>query len=175
MLVAVLEVSVAVWALAVPNARPAASRTNRKLFNVVIRALDDCALHKLQLALKMVLGYQDGTAKLASTEDLTGETPVSLLTHFVDLGEHFFTRTRWERTLKPVHGFPDAQLPATPLPINAGFAQSLINVSAPIGYFSAECGMTTAAESCGRERGGAYLFQIGNSLAVSISSKDVKQ
>ena len=56
----------------------------------------------------------------ASTEDLTGETPGSLLTHFVDLGEHFFTRTRWERTLKPVRGFPDAQLPATPLPINAG-------------------------------------------------------
>ena len=99
MLVAVLEVSVAVWALAVPNARPAASRTNRKLFNVVIRALDDCALHKLQLAPKMVLGYQDGTAKLASTEDLTGETPVSLLTHFVDLGEHFFTRTRWNGRL----------------------------------------------------------------------------
>jgi signal peptidase I len=43
----------------------------------------------------------------ASTEDLTGETANSLFTHFVDLGEHFFTRTRWERTLKLVRGVPD--------------------------------------------------------------------
>ena len=102
MLVAVLEVSVAVWALAVPNARPAASRTNRKLFKVVIRALDDCALYKLQLALKMVLGYQDGAAKLASTEDLTGETPGSLLTHFADPAE-FVAALRRARELGPQH------------------------------------------------------------------------
>jgi signal peptidase I len=43
----------------------------------------------------------------ASTEDLTGETASSVFTHFVDLGEHFFTRTRWERTLKLVRGVPD--------------------------------------------------------------------
>ena len=56
----------------------------------------------------------------ASTEDLTGESAGSLLTHFVDLGEHFFTRTRWERTFKLVRGFPDSDLPAKPLPINPG-------------------------------------------------------
>jgi signal peptidase I len=56
----------------------------------------------------------------ASTEDLTGESAGSLFTHFVDLGEHFFTRTRWDRTLKLVHGVPDSELSATPLPINAG-------------------------------------------------------
>ncbi len=56
----------------------------------------------------------------ASTEDLTGESAGSLLTHFVDLGEHFFARTRWERTFKLVRGFPDSQLPAQPLPINPG-------------------------------------------------------
>jgi signal peptidase I len=56
----------------------------------------------------------------ASTEDLTGESAGSLLAHFVDLGEHFFTRTRWERTFKLVRGFPDSELPTEPLPINAG-------------------------------------------------------
>jgi signal peptidase I len=56
----------------------------------------------------------------APTEDLIGESRGSTLRHFVDLGEHFFTRTRWERTLKLVRGFPDSQLPAEPLPINAG-------------------------------------------------------
>jgi signal peptidase I len=56
----------------------------------------------------------------ASTEDLTGESAGSLLTHFVDLGQHFFTRTRWDRTLKLVRGFPDSQLSNQPLPINAG-------------------------------------------------------
>jgi signal peptidase I len=56
----------------------------------------------------------------ASTEDLTGSTAGSMLTHLVDLGQHFFTRTRWDRTLKLVHGFPDSQLPSEPLPINPG-------------------------------------------------------
>ncbi len=56
----------------------------------------------------------------ASTEDLTGATPGSMLTHFVDLGEHFFTRTRWERTFAPVRGFPDSKLPSEPLPLNPG-------------------------------------------------------
>ena len=36
----------------------------------------------------------------ASTEDLTGASAGSLVSHFVDLGQHFFTRTRWERTFK---------------------------------------------------------------------------
>ena len=38
----------------------------------------------------------------APTEDLKDYN----LHHFVDLGMHFFTRTRWERTLKLVHGYP---------------------------------------------------------------------
>jgi signal peptidase I len=58
----------------------------------------------------------------ASTEDLTGESVNSLFTHFVDLGEHFFTRTRWERTFKLVRGVPDSQLSIGPLPINSGSA-----------------------------------------------------
>jgi signal peptidase I len=56
----------------------------------------------------------------APTEDLIGESTGSTLRHFVDLGEHFFTRTRWERTFKLVRGFPDSQLPSTPLPTNPG-------------------------------------------------------
>jgi signal peptidase I len=58
----------------------------------------------------------------ASTEDLTGESVNSLFTHFVDLGEHFFTRTRWERTFKLVRGVSDSQLSTGPLPINSGSA-----------------------------------------------------
>ena len=56
----------------------------------------------------------------ASTEDLTGESMGSMLTHFVDLGAHFFTRTRWERTFQLVRGFPDSELPSGPLPVNPG-------------------------------------------------------
>ncbi len=58
----------------------------------------------------------------ASTEDLTGETAGSLVTHMVDLGQHFFTRTRWDRTLKVVRGVPDSQLSNEPLPVNPGLA-----------------------------------------------------
>jgi len=58
----------------------------------------------------------------ASTEDLTGASVNSLFTHAVDLGQHFFTRTRWERTFKLVRGVPDSQLSAEPLPINPGSA-----------------------------------------------------
>lgn len=58
----------------------------------------------------------------ASTEDLTGETAGSLLSHFVDVGEHFFTRTRWNRMFQPIRGFPDSQLPKDPLPVNPGQA-----------------------------------------------------
>jgi signal peptidase I len=56
----------------------------------------------------------------ASTQDLTGQTPVSLLTHGVDLAQHFFTRTRWDRTFRVVRGFPDSKMPANPLPPNPG-------------------------------------------------------
>jgi signal peptidase I len=56
----------------------------------------------------------------ASTEDLAGSSIDSLLTHFVDLGEHFFTRTRWDRTFRVIRGSPDAKLPDHPLPLNPG-------------------------------------------------------
>jgi len=46
----------------------------------------------------------------ASTEDLAGSSIGSLAHHMVDLGEHFFTRTRWSRTLRIIRGFPDSQL-----------------------------------------------------------------
>lgn len=56
----------------------------------------------------------------APTEELMGESAGSMVAHFVDLGQHFFTRTRWERTFRLVRGFPDSELPTQPLPINAG-------------------------------------------------------
>ena len=56
----------------------------------------------------------------ASTEDLTGETASSWFHHGVDLAEHFFTRTRWNRTFKMIRGVPDGQLPNNPLPVNPG-------------------------------------------------------
>lgn len=56
----------------------------------------------------------------ASTEDLTGETGGSMMTHAIDLAQHFFTRTRWERTFKVVRGFPDSELPKEPVPTNPG-------------------------------------------------------
>ncbi len=56
----------------------------------------------------------------ASTEDLAGSSVGSLAHHFVDLGEHFFTRTRWERTCRLIRGFQDSRLPDHPIPINEG-------------------------------------------------------
>ncbi|MBV9227481.1 MAG: signal peptidase I [Acidobacteriaceae bacterium] len=56
----------------------------------------------------------------ASTEELMGESAGSMISHFIDLGEHFFTRTRWERTFKIVRGFPDSELSDKLLPINPG-------------------------------------------------------
>jgi len=49
-----------------------------------------------------------------------GESAGSMISHFIDLGEHFFTRTRWERTFKIVRGFPDSELSDKLLPINPG-------------------------------------------------------
>lgn len=56
----------------------------------------------------------------ASTEDLMGESTGSVVRHALDLGEHFFSRTRWDRTFKLVRGFPDSDLPDHPLPVNPG-------------------------------------------------------
>ena len=60
----------------------------------------------------------------ASTRELTGDSAGPMFTHFVDLGEHFFTRTRRERTFKLVRGVPDSQLSAEPLRINPGSPNS---------------------------------------------------
>lgn len=59
----------------------------------------------------------------ASTEDLTGESASSLLSHALDLSQHFFTRTRWRRSFTRVIGFPDSELPQHALPINTGIAE----------------------------------------------------
>jgi signal peptidase I len=56
----------------------------------------------------------------ASTDDLAGSSVHSLFSHMLDLGEHFFSRTRWSRTLHVVRGFPDSQLPQQPIPLNPG-------------------------------------------------------
>ncbi len=56
----------------------------------------------------------------APTEDLIGDSADSMFKHFLDVGEHFFTRTRWRRTFLLVRGFPDSQLPDHPLPQNSG-------------------------------------------------------
>jgi signal peptidase I len=56
----------------------------------------------------------------ATTEDLLGETTGSLLAHAIDLGEHFLTRTRWDRTFKLIRGVPDSDLPKEPIPVNHG-------------------------------------------------------
>ncbi len=56
----------------------------------------------------------------ASTEELAGTSVGSMVDHFVDLAEHFFTRTRWTRTLRVIRGFPDARLPDHSLPLNPG-------------------------------------------------------
>lgn len=58
----------------------------------------------------------------ASTEDLMGESAGSVLTHALDLSQHFFTRTRWGRTFRLVRGFPDSELPEKPVPLNRGVA-----------------------------------------------------
>lgn len=56
----------------------------------------------------------------ASTDDLSGASVGSMISHFVDLGEHFFTRTRWNRTLRLIHGFSDSSLPNHPIPLQTG-------------------------------------------------------
>ena len=38
----------------------------------------------------------------APTEDWMGYSP----THFIDVAENFFSKTRWQRTLKLVRGYP---------------------------------------------------------------------
>jgi signal peptidase I len=56
----------------------------------------------------------------ASTEDLAGTSINSLFSHLIDLGQHFFTRTRWSRTLNVIRGFPDSQLADHEPPLKRG-------------------------------------------------------
>jgi signal peptidase I len=56
----------------------------------------------------------------ASTEDLAGGSVNSLFNHATDLIEHFFSRTRWDRTFKVIRGFPDTKLPDHQIPDNPG-------------------------------------------------------
>jgi signal peptidase I len=41
----------------------------------------------------------------ANTESLASSSVNTLLRHFFDLGQHFFTKTRWSRTFRLIHGY----------------------------------------------------------------------
>ena len=41
----------------------------------------------------------------ASTNSLASSAPRDLLRHFGDLAQHFFTKTRWNRTFRLIHGY----------------------------------------------------------------------
>jgi len=41
----------------------------------------------------------------ASTESLASSSVNSLASHFLDLAQHFFTKTRWNRTFRLIHGY----------------------------------------------------------------------
>jgi signal peptidase I len=43
----------------------------------------------------------------ASTESLASSSVNSLARHFADLGMHFFSKTRWNRTFRLIHGYHD--------------------------------------------------------------------
>ncbi len=45
----------------------------------------------------------------APTDELMPSSPKDFGRHLIDVGEHFFTRTRWSRTLRPVRGFTAQQ------------------------------------------------------------------
>ena len=48
---AVLEVSVAVWAFAIPSARTAVQRAHRKYVRVIIPSLEECGCHSVAFCL----------------------------------------------------------------------------------------------------------------------------
>ena len=56
----------------------------------------------------------------ATTEELTDSSVSTTVDHLKDVTLHFFTRTRWNRTLKLLRGFPDADLPKTNVKKNTG-------------------------------------------------------
>jgi len=44
----------------------------------------------------------------ASTESLASSSVPALTKHFIDLAEHFFTKTRWNRSFRLIHGYHSA-------------------------------------------------------------------
>jgi signal peptidase I len=56
----------------------------------------------------------------ATTEELTDSSVSTTVDHFKDVLLHFFSRTRWNRTLKILRGFPDSELPKTNVKSNQG-------------------------------------------------------
>lgn len=54
----------------------------------------------------------------ATTEELTDASAGATISHIEDLVIHFFSRTRWNRTLKIIRGFPDKELPKSDMPAN---------------------------------------------------------
>ena len=49
----------------------------------------------------------------ATTEQLTDSSIGTTISHIGDVVIHFFSRTRWDRTLRVIRGFPDKNLPAS--------------------------------------------------------------
>ncbi len=45
----------------------------------------------------------------APTSELMPGSVADVARHMLDVGEHFFTRTRWDRTLRLVRGYPEAR------------------------------------------------------------------
>ena len=56
----------------------------------------------------------------ATTEQLTDSSVSTTVDHLKDVMLHFVSRTRWNRTLKLLRGFPDADLPKSNVPVNPG-------------------------------------------------------
>jgi signal peptidase I len=44
----------------------------------------------------------------ANTESLASSSVNALSRHFLDLAQHFFTKTRWNRTFRLIHGYHSA-------------------------------------------------------------------
>jgi signal peptidase I len=55
----------------------------------------------------------------ATTEELTDASAGATVDHIKDLVLHFFSRTRWNRTMKIIRGFPDKELPKADVPANS--------------------------------------------------------
>jgi signal peptidase I len=56
----------------------------------------------------------------ATTEQLTDSSVSVTVDHLIDVVLHFIPRTRWNRTLHVIRGFPDSDLPKSNAPANTG-------------------------------------------------------